>query len=258
MGSNHPLQWFTDIRVNQNANAVDVFNHMKGANSELNKFERTELCQDGMAHQGFLASWKEVREAVLDQSDWWMQNYRGYKIVLVGHSLGGAIATLAAAEIKKRAHDAKSEITVDLYTYGAPRVGNQQLIDLITNQGMGDIYIVKHYNDLIPRLPPTEFPKLSWNYADFPIEYYIDTNNDKDQNVRPRDIIRYDHPTEDQGNRQFNIVNPFRGHWMYFQNVPLCGVPWWARSCKKLLEDGLACAIRASGIEFSPPNLSGT
>ena len=223
-GSVSPLQWLTDGRFYQIVNATDVYNNMKGGNNTLNQFKGTQLCNDCMAHQGFLASWKQAREDVLDQTDWWTKNYPDYKLVVTGHSLGGAIGALAVAEIKKRAQNANRVITVDLYSYGAPRIGNQKLIDFIANQGMGEIYIVKHYNDMIPRFPPTEkdWLPLPWSYADFPIEYYINTGNEKDQNVRPSDIIRYDHPAKNQGNRQFSIVNPFRGHWMYFQNVPKC------------------------------------
>uniref|UniRef100_A0A0N5BV79 Lipase_3 domain-containing protein n=1 Tax=Strongyloides papillosus TaxID=174720 RepID=A0A0N5BV79_STREA len=45
-----------------------------------------------------------------------------YKVILVGHSLGGALATLTAAKLVSEGHKTSQQIF--LYTYGAPRVGN--------------------------------------------------------------------------------------------------------------------------------------
>ena len=41
-----------------------------------------------------------------------------------GHSLGGALATLAAYDFRKKARDNGVDLRVACYTFGAPRVGN--------------------------------------------------------------------------------------------------------------------------------------
>lgn len=41
-----------------------------------------------------------------------------------GHSLGGALATLAAYDFRKKAWDNGVDLRVACYTFGAPRVGN--------------------------------------------------------------------------------------------------------------------------------------
>ncbi len=41
-----------------------------------------------------------------------------------GHSLGGALATLAAFDFRKKARDHGVDMRVACYTFGAPRVGN--------------------------------------------------------------------------------------------------------------------------------------
>jgi triacylglycerol lipase len=62
-------------------------------------------------------------------------------LFITGHSLGGAMATIAASRLEKQ--------TECLYTFGSPRVGNKKFIDHV---------LVKHYrwrnnNDLVPTVP---------------------------------------------------------------------------------------------------------
>jgi pimeloyl-ACP methyl ester carboxylesterase len=63
--------------------------------------------------------------------------------VITGHSLGGALATLAAAEHRKRAPT--------LVTFGSPRVGDEAFQRLF--DGLAVRRIV-HCCDVVPRLPP--------------------------------------------------------------------------------------------------------
>jgi triacylglycerol lipase len=71
----------------------------------------------------------------------------------VGHSLGGALATLAAEWLKK----SKVVIATDikLYTFGSPRVGASSFVHKFT-QDMSegdDIYRVYHKTDVVPMVP---------------------------------------------------------------------------------------------------------
>ena len=47
-------------------------------------------------------------------------------ILITGHSLGGALAVLSALDIKK---ELMFNETISLYTFGAPRVGNDEFSD---------------------------------------------------------------------------------------------------------------------------------
>ncbi len=61
----------------------------------------TNLCLLCTAHSGFLDSWNSVKpqiQAVLASA---RKSFPSYKIVATGHSLGGAVATLAAADLRK-------------------------------------------------------------------------------------------------------------------------------------------------------------
>lgn len=54
-----------------------------------------------------------------------------YKLVLIGHSLGGAMARLTAFFIKRNFQFTGT--TIELYTYGEPRVGNRAFADYFNN-----------------------------------------------------------------------------------------------------------------------------
>ena len=74
-----------------------------------------------------------------------------YRIVIVGHSLGGAVATLAAADLRNIDDHFRAE--TELYTFGSPRVANKELADFLTGQSRFS-WRITHDNDVVPHLPP--------------------------------------------------------------------------------------------------------
>lgn len=76
-----------------------------------------------------------------------MKLYPYAKIVLTGHSLGGALALLAAAYIHS------IYVNVDqLYTMGQPRVGNNNFAQFMTNL-IPNTFRIVNYADVVPRIP---------------------------------------------------------------------------------------------------------
>lgn len=71
----------------------------------------------GQVHAGFAAAWAEVREAVLAKAA--AAACEGKPLLLAGHSLGGALAVLAAAELTARGIPVAA-----VHTFGAPRPGD--------------------------------------------------------------------------------------------------------------------------------------
>jgi len=107
---------------------------------------RSLICAAGLADE------TSKREAVL-------KAFRGeaiatkgkYRLVCTGHSLGGALATLAAADLVWSG--AASHFgEVEVYTYGAPRVGNRAFCEAV-NEAVPSIYRVVNGQDVIARLP---------------------------------------------------------------------------------------------------------
>lgn len=139
----------------------------------------------------------------------------GYQIVSTGHSLGGALATLAAADLRNNGY------TVALYSFGAPRAAGLKLSAYISAQPGGN-YRVTHWNDLVPQLPPV------WlGYAHISPEYYIKKANNKA--VAASDVQVYTGYTNWWGNAIFvgngGWLTPDIGaHLWYFNNIVACGL----------------------------------
>ena len=97
----------------------------------------------GRVHQGF----KEAYNDVCDQLDAVVRaKLPSQSIWLTGHSLGGALATLAAA------HCVEIEMPIQgIYTYGCPRVGDADFVDRLPRQSH---YRFVHRDDWIPTVPP--------------------------------------------------------------------------------------------------------
>ncbi|MFN7917892.1 MAG: lipase family protein [Vicinamibacterales bacterium] len=85
----------------------------------------------GLVHLGFEQMWRRVRRSVFDGL---AGVPAGARVTFVGHSLGGAMATLGAADVKT---NLGVDVDVDLWTVGCPRVGQ--------------VRFRKHFNALVPR-----------------------------------------------------------------------------------------------------------
>ncbi|KAI7834853.1 Alpha/Beta hydrolase protein [Kickxella alabastrina] len=85
-----------------------------------------------MVHTRFLGAYKGAAENIKAAVDNLVQKYPDYKIVLTGHSLGGAEAALAAGDFAIKHPEWISKI--EAYTYGAPRVGNTVFSNWLSSQ----------------------------------------------------------------------------------------------------------------------------
>ena len=127
-------------------------------------------CTNCTVHAGFMKAWHETRPYILPKLKELVQRYPDYRVTLVGHSLGGAIAALASLDFQSRGWD--PQVT----TFGEPRIGNNGLMQYLdaafSNGREGDIVDkyrrVTHYNDPVPLLPLTE-----WGYQMHAGEIYI-------------------------------------------------------------------------------------
>jgi hypothetical protein len=71
------------------------------------------------------------------------------KIICTGHSLGGALATIAAAHFAEKYTD----VPVCCYTFGSPRVGNRMFADMFHTM-VHEHWRVYNECDPVPMLPP--------------------------------------------------------------------------------------------------------
>ncbi len=97
----------------------------------------------GKVHDGFKKAYDEVaRDIVRSISD-----LDGLPLYITGHSLGGALATLATQRLE---HRIKDQIAA-CYTYGSPRVGNADFDKSIK----APFYRIVNCTDGVPLLPLT-------------------------------------------------------------------------------------------------------
>eukprot|EP00834_Sanchytrium_tribonematis_P002840 NODE_96_length_20709_cov_1.429161.p9 type:complete len:270 gc:universal NODE_96_length_20709_cov_1.429161:5250-4441(-) len=111
-------------------------------------------------HNGFLRGWTLLREEILK----FVRESPSKNVILVGHSMGGAIASIAALEISTFA-------PTSIVTIGCPRVGNNHFVKLLSEQ-VRSISRITNRNDLTPLSPP-----IWMGYAHPPREIYISVNN---------------------------------------------------------------------------------
>ncbi|GMT10888.1 hypothetical protein PFISCL1PPCAC_2185, partial [Pristionchus fissidentatus] len=84
-----------------------------------------------------------------------LSKHKDYTLWVTGHSLGGALASLAAAHIAANNIHPGSKIT--LYTMGQPRTGDQQYANVHDNL-VSTEFRITHERDIVPHVPP-EFMK---------------------------------------------------------------------------------------------------
>lgn len=93
----------------------------KDNNRNNNGTEQQHQCTNCTVHMGFLESWKQARKLVLPVLLNARQAHPDYPVHVVGHSLGGAVACLAALELRLAL--GWEDLTVT--TFGEPQAGNE-------------------------------------------------------------------------------------------------------------------------------------
>ena len=70
-----------------------------------------------------------------------------FKVVFTGHSLGGALSTMAALDYYDK-YGGGAIRNAYLYTYGSPKVGNKVFADWFSSLPFGGIYRLAHVSDI--------------------------------------------------------------------------------------------------------------
>ncbi len=85
---------------------------------------KTPLAADwGSVHSGFKSAFDSIGSVMREKLDEWKD--QGLAIWVTGHSLGGGLATLMAADILRRNEAGEHFDLRGVYTFGSPRVGNK-------------------------------------------------------------------------------------------------------------------------------------
>ncbi|EWC43896.1 hypothetical protein DRE_01248 [Drechslerella stenobrocha 248] len=177
-------------------------------------------CEGCWAHAGFLESWKAAAEVVVPVVGKLVAQFgeHGYRLELVGHSLGGAVAALGALEFRERGWECR------VTTFGEPKVGNENLSHYLDALFEPDMYRrITHKSDPVPLLP---FAK--WGFVQHRTEYFIEK---VDLPQAPEDV-RICEGDEDESCAAGGTVNMLQilfSHRDYFNRLGLCLPTGWRK-----------------------------
>lgn len=115
--------------------------------------------QEVQVHSGFLNAYDSVRNRLtalirlsIGYSEDDMESMTKWHVYITGHSLGGALATLLALELSSGRMAKCGAISVTMYNFGSPRVGNRKFAELY-NEKVKDSWRVVNHRDIIPTIP---------------------------------------------------------------------------------------------------------
>ena len=112
---------------------------IKNWESDLDAF----MTHDGF-HRGFWDIWTQVSEFVKDHTF-------AKEVVLTGHSLGGAMAAIAATQLKDTC------VIKHLVTFGQPRFGNHNATNMIDHGAIQKYSRYINGDDIVPTVPLRHF-----------------------------------------------------------------------------------------------------
>lgn len=182
-------------------------------------------CKNCTVHMGFLHSWKMARTKVLPELVALRERHPDYPIHLVGHSLGGSVACLAALELRV----SLGWDNVIVTTFGEPRVGNSRLARFVDEVFRLDgdsepeersYRRVTHYNDPVPLLPLEE-----WGYRAHAGEIFIEKEHLSPSEDDVHTCVGDDDSSCSAGGNGFTrykLWRLFSAHRDYFWRLGLC------------------------------------
>ncbi|CAK8570560.1 unnamed protein product [Lathyrus sativus] len=115
--------------------------------------------QEVQVHSGFLSAYDSVRTRIISlirlaigYVDDYSEFTHKWHIYITGHSLGGALATLLALELSSNQLVKRGAISITMYNFGSPRVGNKRFAE-VYNEKVKDSWRVVNHRDIIPTIP---------------------------------------------------------------------------------------------------------
>ena len=102
----------------------------------------------GAVHQGFQGAMLDVWPAMRAELRGFRKKHGAHPLWLTGHSLGGAMATLAAAQLIRA-----DEPFYGVYTFGQPRCGDREFARVFNIEAKSRFFRFQNNNDIVTRVP---------------------------------------------------------------------------------------------------------
>jgi predicted GTPase len=125
-------------------NFIPILGISKESLNSLIDEQEIKKTYGGEIHLGFAL----LMEKILPKTQSLIEELKPHKICLTGHSLGGALATLAAYRLKRQNFPISC-----VYTFGAPRVGDSAFASRYEDCKIPH-FRIENKNDIVPHLPP--------------------------------------------------------------------------------------------------------
>ncbi|KAM4067105.1 lipase (class 3) domain-containing protein [Hirsutella rhossiliensis] len=107
------------------------------------------LCRKCLVHHGFYRAFENIQSEMFKKVRALLEKHKDYRLIVTGHSLGGAVATIAGAYLRRQ------KIACDIYTYGSPRVGDRHFADYVSSQRNGVTARITSRFDPVTVMPST-------------------------------------------------------------------------------------------------------
>jgi hypothetical protein len=138
-GTSNPKEWIANFQANQS-------NYVQGG---VNR---------GRVHTGFLRLYTQLSPQVQRAAK---QFKPALPCFVTGHSLGGALATLATTDLT---HNNRALQNIQLYSYAAPRIGDGAFANYINTIAPNTFRII-NLSDIVPMVPPTTLRAQEFTHA---------------------------------------------------------------------------------------------
>jgi triacylglycerol lipase len=128
------------------------------------------LPEHGRVHRGFLQSYILFQDAIIESVE---KGGHNRTVFVGGHSLGGAISTLAVPEIARRFPDRVPRF----YSFGSPRVGDNDFVQSFNRGCLGRSFRVVNTSDIVGSIPlPAPIAGVLGGYfshVDTPVDFTV-------------------------------------------------------------------------------------
>ncbi|XP_031274402.1 lipase-like isoform X2 [Pistacia vera] len=125
---------------------------------------------DAMVHHGFYSAYHNttIRPGVLSAVKRAKEIYGEFKVIVTGHSMGGAMAAFCGLDLAVN-HEVQD---VQVMTFGQPRIGNAAFASCYSKLVPNTIRVTNEH-DMVPHLPPyySYFPQKTYHH--FPREVWL-------------------------------------------------------------------------------------
>jgi hypothetical protein len=98
-------------------------------------------------HRGFLRHYQAMRTPLVEDAGACLAEGGVSRVVFAGHSMGGAIAMMAAVDVAAEVPKMRARpLQIECHTFGTPCTGNAEFLELLPERTM----MVRHAADVVP------------------------------------------------------------------------------------------------------------